>query len=150
MYGQMNFMLNSELGFDKNVVYDIQLNGQQFSKVKDQFSQLAEVISISAGSHIPGTGNIKGTDIKVKPEDESYNADYFSVDPYYLGTMGIRILAGEDFPKETAVNKNLILINKKAVDYFKFKSLQDAVGQNMIIDDTLIVRVILEFHRSVS
>ncbi|MCX6254632.1 MAG: ABC transporter permease [Bacteroidia bacterium] len=142
IYRQMSFMLNSESGFDKDVVYNIQLNGQQFSKVKDQYSQLPEVTSVSAGSHIPGLGNIWGTNIKIKPEDESYDAAYFSVDPYYLSTMGIRIIAGEDFPKGPAADNNLIVINKKAVDYFKFKSLQDAVGQNMIIDDTLAVRVI--------
>jgi putative ABC transport system permease protein len=142
LYRQMNFMLNSELGFDRDVVYDIRLNGQQFSKVKDQFSQLPEVVSISAGSHIPGIGNYWGTGIKIKPEDESYDAAYFSVDPNYFSTMGIKIIAGEDFPKDPVTNTNLVVINRKAVEYFKFKSLQDAVGQDILIYDTLPVKVI--------
>lgn len=142
LYRQMSFMLNSELGFDRDVVYNIRLNGQQFSKVKDKFSQLPEVASISAGSHIPGIGNYWSTGIKIKPEDESYDAAYFSVDPNYLNTMGIKIIAGEDFPKDPATNTNLVVINRKAVEYFKFKSLQDAVGQNILIYDTLPVRVI--------
>lgn len=142
LYRQMSFMLNSELGFDRDVVYNIRLNGQQFSKVKDKFSQLPEVASISAGSHIPGIGNYWSTGIKIKPEDESYDAAYFSVDPNYLNTMGIKIIAGEDFPKDPATNTNLVVINRKAVEYFKFKSLQDAVGQNILIFDTLPVRVI--------
>jgi putative ABC transport system permease protein len=142
LYRQMNFMLNSELGFDRDVVYDIRLNGQQFSKVKDQFSQLPEVVSISAGSHIPGIGNYWGTGIKIKPEDESFDAAYFSVDPNYFSTMGIKIIAGEDFPKDLVTNTNLVVINRKAVEYFKFKSLQDAVGQNILIYDTLPVKVI--------
>jgi len=142
IYRQMNYMLNSELGFDRDVVYNIKLNGQQFSKVKDQFSQLPEVTLISAGSHIPGIGNYWGTGIKIKPEDESYDAAYFSVDPNYLTTMGIKIIAGEDFPKDPVPNTNLVVINKKAVEYFKFKSIQDAVGQNIIIYDTLPVKVI--------
>ncbi|MCJ7446532.1 MAG: ABC transporter permease [Bacteroidales bacterium] len=142
LYRQMSFMLNSELGFDRDVVYNIRLNGQQFSKVKDKFSQLPEVASISAGSHIPGIGNYWSTGIKIKPEDESYDAAYFSVDPNYLNTMGIKIIAGEDFPNDPAANANLVVINRKAVEYFKFKSLQDAVGQNILIYDTLPVRVI--------
>ncbi len=142
LYRQMNFMLNSELGFDRDVVYDIRLNGQQFSKVKDQFGQLPEVVSISAGSHIPGIGNYWGTGIKIKPEDESYDAAYFSVDPNYFSTMGIKIIAGEDFPKDPVTNTNLVVINRKAVEYFKFKSLQDAVGQDILIYDTLPVKVI--------
>ena len=142
LYRQMNFMLNSELGFDKDVVYNIRLNGQQFSKIKDQFSQLPEVVSISAGSHIPGVGNYWSTGIKIKPEDESYDAAYFSVDHNYLSTMGIKIIAGEDFPKDPVTNTNLVVINRKAVEYFKFKSLQDAVGQDILIYDTLPVKVI--------
>lgn len=142
LYRQMSFMLKSELGFDRDVVYNIQLNGQQFSKVKDQYSQLPEVASISAGSHIPGIGNYWSTGIKIKPEDESYDGAYFSVDPNYLSTMGIKIIAGEDFPKGPATNTNLVVINRKAVEYFKFKSLQDAVGQNILIYDSLPVRII--------
>src|SRR4030042_1538720 len=142
LYRQMSFMLNSELGFDRDVVYNIRLNGQQFSKVKDQFSQLPEVVSISAGSHVPGIGNYWSTGIKSKPEDESYEGAYFSVDPGYIKTMGINIIAGEDFPKDPAMNANLVVLNRKAVEYFKFRSLQDAVGQTILIYDTVPVRVI--------
>jgi putative ABC transport system permease protein len=142
LYRQMSFMLKSELGFDKDVVYNIRLNGQQFSKVKDKFSQLPEVALVSAGSHVPGIGNYWSTGIKIKPEDESFDAAYFSVDPYYLSTMGIKMIAGEDFPKDPSVNSNLVVINRKAVEHFKFNSAQEAVGQNILIYDTLPVRII--------
>ena len=135
-------MLKSELGFDKDVVYNIRLNGQQFSKVKDKFSQIPEVALVSAGSHVPGIGNYWSTGIKIKPEDESFDAAYFSVDPNYLSTMGIKVIAGEDFPKDLSVNTNLVVINRKAVEHFKFKSPQEAVGQNILIYDTLPVRII--------
>lgn len=142
IYRQMNYMLTFDSGFDKNVVYNISLNGQDFSKVKDQFSQFPEVTSISAGSHIPGIGDTWITRIKAKPEDESYDAAYFSVDPNYLNTMGIKIIAGEDFPKDPSINTNLVIINRKAVEYFKFKSLQESLGKDILIYDTLPVKII--------
>ena len=142
IYRQMNFMLTTDLGFDKEVVYNISLNGQEFSKVKDVYSQFPEVSSISAGSHIPGIGNTWPTNIKAKPEDEAYDAAYFSVDPYYLNTMGIKLIAGDDFPKDPDINTNLVVINKKAVEHFKYKSVQDAIGQDILIYDTLPVKVI--------
>ena len=142
LYRQMSFMLNSELGFDRDVVYNIRLNGQEYSKVKDNFSQLPEVVSVSAGSHVPGIGNYWSTGIKMKPEDESYDAAYFSVDPNYLNTMGIKIIAGDDFPKDPIPNSNLVIINRKAVEHFRFKSLQDAVGQDIFIYDTLPAKII--------
>jgi putative ABC transport system permease protein len=142
LYRQMSYMLNSELGFDKDIVYNIRLNGQQFTKVKDRFSQLPEVVSVSAESHVPGIGNYWSTGLKIRPEDESYDGAYFSVDANYLSTMGIKVIAGEDFPKDPVPNSNLVIINRKAVEHFKFKSLQDAVGQNILIYDTLPVRVV--------
>jgi putative ABC transport system permease protein len=135
-------MLTTDLGFDKEIVYNITLNGQQFSKVKDVYSQFPEVTSISAGSHIPGIGNTWPTNIKAKPEDEAYDAAYFSVDPYYINTMGINLIAGDDFPKDPDINTNVVVINKKAVEHFKYKSVQDAVGQDILIYDTLPVKVI--------
>ncbi len=142
MYRQMSFMLKSELGFDKEVVYNVRLNGQQFPKVKDQFSQIPEVAMVSAGSHIPGIGNYWSTGIKMKPEDESYDAAYFSVDPNYLSTMGIKLIAGEDFPKDPAVNTNLVVVNRMATEHFKFNSPIEAVGQNILIYDSLPVKII--------
>ncbi len=142
LYRQMSFMLKSELGFDKDMVYNIRLNGQDYSRVKDKFSQLPEVAMISAGSHVPGIGNYWSTGIKIKPEEESYDAAYFSVGGDYLSTMGIKVIAGEDFPKDPSANTSLVIINREAVEHFKFNSSQEAVGKNILIYDTLPVRVI--------
>jgi putative ABC transport system permease protein len=142
LYRQMSFMLKSELGFDKEVVYNVRLNGQQYSKVKDQFSQIPEVEMVSAASHVPGIGNYWSTGLKTKTEDESYDGAYFSVDPNYLSTMGIKLIAGEDFPKDPAVNTNLVVINRMAAEHFKFNSPVEAVGQNILIYDSLPVRII--------
>lgn len=142
IYRQMNYMITTELGFDKEEVYNINLNGQKFSKVKDQFSQFSEVTSIAAGSHIPGIGNYWSTNIKLKPEDESYEGAYFSVDQNYLRTMGIKKIAGEDFPDDPDVNTKIVIINRKAVEYFKFKSPEEAIGQDILIYDTIPVKII--------
>jgi len=56
--------------------------------------------------------------------------------------MGINLIAGEDFPKDPDINTNLVVINKKAVEHFKYKSVQDAIGQDILIYDTLPVKVI--------
>ena len=40
IFKQMNFMINAELGFDAEVVYDIDLQGKDFDKVNAEYSQL--------------------------------------------------------------------------------------------------------------
>ncbi len=66
IFRQMNFMINADLGFDAEVVYDINLQGKDFDKVKAEYSQLPEVVNIAASSHIPGEGNMWGVDIRLK------------------------------------------------------------------------------------
>ncbi|MCK5692006.1 MAG: ABC transporter permease, partial [Bacteroidales bacterium] len=99
IFRQMNFMLNVDLGFDSEVVYDINLQGKDFNKVKDEYSQLPEVLDISASSHIPAEGNVWGVDIRLKMDDEKFNANYFSVDENYIETMGLELIAGTNFPE---------------------------------------------------
>jgi putative ABC transport system permease protein len=78
IFKQMNFMVNTELGFDAEVLYDINLQGKDFEKVKAEYSQLPEVVNICASSHVPAEGSVWGVDIRLKAEDERYEAHYFS------------------------------------------------------------------------
>jgi putative ABC transport system permease protein len=66
IFNQMNFMIHADMGFDARVVYDINLQGKDFNKVKDEFSQLPEVVDIAASSHVPAEGNVWGVDYQVE------------------------------------------------------------------------------------
>ena len=40
-----------------------------------------------------------GVDIRLKMDDEKYEANYFSVDEHYIETMGLELIAGRNSPK---------------------------------------------------
>lgn len=143
IFRQMNFMINAEMGFDREVVYNIRLKGHDFTRVKDLYSQLPEVSKLSASSHIPGVGNIWDTEIRQDPEGENLKADYFAVDAGYIETMGLELLAGQDFPQNLSVeNEKFIIINEKAVEQFNLGSPHEAVATTMILDDSMHVEII--------
>jgi len=143
IFKQMNFMLNADLGFDAEVVYDVNLQGKDFSRVKEAYSSLPDVVSITASSHIPSEGNIWGVDIRLKPEDEKYEGHYFSADEHYIGTMGLELIAGRNFPENMSTeNEKYVIASAMTVEHFQLGSPEEALGTTLILDDTTLVEII--------
>ncbi|MEA3461746.1 MAG: FtsX-like permease family protein, partial [Bacteroidota bacterium] len=143
IFKQMNFMINVDTGFDSEVVYDIDLQGKDYDKVKAEFSQLPEVVNMSVSSHVPGGGNVWGVDIRLKQEDEKYEAHYFSVDENYIETMGMELIAGRDFPENmNTENEKFVIASEMIVEQFQLGSAQESVGTTLILEDSTLVEII--------
>jgi putative ABC transport system permease protein len=143
IFRQMNFMINSDPGFDAEIVYDINLQGKDFNRVKDEYSQLPEVVSITASSHIPAEGNMWGVDIRLKMEDEKYGANYFSVDENYIQTMGLELIAGRNFPENmNTENEVFVIASEMTLEQFQLGTPQEAIGTTLILNDSTLVEVI--------
>jgi len=143
IFKQMNFMINSHPGFDSEVVYDINLQGKDFSKVKDEYSQFPEVVNIAASSHIPAEGNIWGVDIRMKMDDEKFNANYFSADENSIETLGLELVAGRNFPENmSGENEKFVIASEMTVEQFQLGTPQEAIGTTLILDDSTLVEII--------
>jgi putative ABC transport system permease protein len=143
IFKQMNFMLNVDLGFDSEVVYDLNLQGKDFNKVKDEYSQLPEVIDITAASHIPAAGNVWGVDVRLKMEDEKFDANYFSVDEHFIETMGLELIAGKNFPENmSGENEKFVIASEMTLQQFQLGSAQEALGTTLILEDSTMVEII--------
>jgi len=143
IFRQMNYMVNAEMGFDRDVVYNIRLNGHSINRVHDQYSQLPEVSLLSAASHVPGVGNIWDTEVRKPNEEENTEADYFSVDQNYIPAMGLTLIAGQNFPDNlNSLNEKYIVINEKAVEQWNLGTPGDAIGSIMVLDDSVQVEII--------
>jgi putative ABC transport system permease protein len=143
IFKQMNFMINAELGFDSELVYDIDLQGKEFNKVKDEYTQLPEVVNITASSHVPAEGNIWGVNIRLKTDDEKYEAHYFSVDENYIETMGLEMIAGRNFPENMSTeNEKFVIASEMTVEHLQLGSAQEALGTTLILEDSTMVEII--------
>ncbi len=143
IFRQMNFMIHAELGFDAEVVYDIDLQGKAFEKVKAEYSQLPEVLSISPSSHVPGEGNLWGVNVRLKTEDEKYEAHYFSADDQTIETLGLELIAGSNFPQNMSTeNEKFVIASEMTVEHFQLGSPQEAIGTTLILEDSTLVEII--------
>ena len=120
-------MINAEMGFDRDVVYNIRLQGHDLSKIKNQYSRIPEIEFLSASSHLPGVGNLRDVDLRIKEEDEKYTANRFDVDKNYVNVMGLELMAGKTFPDDLGEeNENFVIINEKTVEHFIQRRLVSA------------------------
>jgi len=139
---QMNFMMNCDVGFDKESIYNIDSSPELFEKAKPYLESIPGITDISGTSHKAGILNTFKLKVKLNPDDENYETDYFNIAPNYLKTMGINVIAGSDFPPDLKTRNDFIIVNRKAVEHFKFGTPQEAIGKRIIINDKVTSQII--------
>lgn len=130
VYRQMHMMMNAEMGFDKKIVYNIDLQGHKYNKVKDIYASIPEVEAISGSSHVPGVGTVYDIKLRKNKEDDNIKMDMFNADDKYIQTMGLSLIAGKNFPAGANDNGRFIIINEKAAKKLNFASPTEAIGKS--------------------
>ncbi|MDX2248404.1 MAG: FtsX-like permease family protein [Bacteroidia bacterium] len=151
IYRQMQFILNTKLGYDKEQVVMIQgintLGAKQIS-FKSELKRLPEVQNVTISDFLP----VEGTKRDQNPfwkegkskEDKSVGVQKWQVDEDYISTMGMKIIDGRDFEEEMSSDSQAIIINQKMAHEL---GLENPVGvriQNWQV--YTIVGVVEDFH----
>ncbi len=122
VYGQLHYMQNKKLGYDKEQVLflpDARLLGKNQQAFEQQLLQDRRVVSASISRQIPGGSFVDGT--QIFPKNEAGNgteihSDIFHVDYNYLRTLGIHIVQGRNFSKDFQTDSvSGVVINEAAV-----------------------------------
>jgi putative ABC transport system permease protein len=143
IYRQMNHMVNAKMGFDRDLVYNIRLQNNDFNKVKNYYSQFPEVAKIAGVGHVAGVGTLDGAEVRLQMEDEKMDIHQFEVDENYIDVMGIELIAGQNFPDNlSSETESFIIIDERAVKALQFETPQNAIGKNIIVGDSSLVEVI--------
>ncbi|MFC2096161.1 FtsX-like permease family protein, partial [Bacteroidota bacterium] len=142
IYRQMNHMVNAKMGFDREFVYNVRLQNNDFEKVKNYYSQFPEVKNIAGVSHVAGVGYMRDGEIRLNSEDEKINVHYFAIDENYIDVMGIELIEGANLPENlTSDHGNFVLIDEKTVSALQFKNAREAIGKSIIVADSSLVEI---------
>jgi putative ABC transport system permease protein len=133
VYGQLNFMRNSKLGYDKENVIYMSMRGEMrkdFEAVKTELLRSPAVLGVGAGEMVPTYGytfsNSLWTWAGQSPDDEIL-IRAGSVGEGYLEVLGVEMAQGRTFVREPDPEKNpAFIINEEAARVMKMK---DPVGQ---------------------
>ena len=149
---QMNFILNSKIGFEKEQV--IQLYGthmleDRISTFKDELKQMGGVSSVSISGYLPieGTNRNGNSFVNEGREglDETVGAQAWAIDEEYLETLSIKLVEGRSFEKGRSSDSLATVINQSMV---KELNLDQPIGKRISRYGTLyeVIGVVEDFN----
>lgn len=131
--GQMDFLLNRKLGFDKDQV--IQVQGvssldKQIRTFRNELMTVKGVKSASLSDFLPVAGSKRNMGTVYNEgkdkEETGVGAQFWNVDQNYLPTMGIQLVAGRNFSKDLLSDSLSIIVNEAMV---KKLGLKEPLGK---------------------
>jgi putative ABC transport system permease protein len=157
VYSQLDYMKNSDLGFDKkNVVLVSFPRGEEFTEkytlIKNELLQVPGVTSVSGAYTVPGINSREQMGIRKQgaAEDESRTVRAVAVDKDYLEVLGLDLIDGQSLAAVTDISlESAVIFNQTAVSHLQ---LDDPVrmtiyrpGRDGMVPAT-VVGVIEDFH----
>jgi len=126
MYMQIKFMLNKDVGFDKEqliVINRAEALNPGMKAFKDAVRDIPGVINIASSTAVPGrTNNTNGYMIEGK-KDETFLMGTSWVDYNYLETYGMTLISGRSFDQSFTSDREACLINEAAIKDFNITDL---------------------------
>lgn len=156
IYQQLDFVKNSDLGFDKEQVLVTRIpramDHDKAALVKQRFSANSNVLSASiASDDFPSSLNSWRVRKPGSAPSDVELIDVLAVDHDYLKTLDIKLKDGRDFSKDLATDTTrAVIINEAAAAHFGYPS---AVGEELLFESSgrttmTIIGVVEDFHYS--
>ncbi|NQZ78870.1 MAG: ABC transporter permease, partial [Ekhidna sp.] len=151
VYQQMQFILNKDLGFDKEQVVLLEGAGTMGEKkdlFKSELLQNPQIKSMSVSNYLPVSGYKRDLNQFWKAGrqaiDESVGAQIWIVGEDYLETMGMNLLEGRNFDAKLASDSNAVIINQRMAERLMLDEPIGARIQNWL--DWNVIGVVQDFH----
>mgnify|MGYP001096394331 CR=1 FL=1 len=150
IFGQLNYMKNKKLGYEKDHLIMIHINEKEILKknetVKSEFLKNPDVLSVCSSSFFPGRKLWYQSYWHEGADDESYPMiHWIAVDNDFLDTFQIELVEGRNFSREfLGDTKNAYILNEEAVKEIGWK--MPLGKQFRIIDRGPVVGVVKNFH----
>jgi putative ABC transport system permease protein len=127
MYRQINYMLNKEVGFNKENLIVIERAGALGNRVnafKEAVERIPGVISISNSTAVPGRNNNNNGYLIEGRKDETVLMTTNWVDYDYLETYEMTLSGGRFFDKQYTSDQQACLINEAALKEFNITDIE--------------------------
>ncbi len=158
IFKQLNFMKNSDLGFNKDnvVLVNFKPRAPEFSGkypvLLNQFRQHPQVLDVAGAYTVPGrfSKETKYIQNRSGSSEESLSIQAISVDFDYVMAMGMEIVDGRNFSRDFLTDEETgMLVNQEAVQKM---GLDDPVGTKFLVPgseglkEKTIIGVVKDFN----
>jgi len=128
MYRQISYMLNKDVGFNKEqlvVISRADALGKKMKAFKDAVKDIPGVVNISSSTAVPGRNNNNNGYTIEGRKDETFLLMTSWVDYNYLETYGMTLSSGRSFNESFSTDKQACMINESAQKDFAITSLEN-------------------------
>lgn len=136
---QNSFVLNKELGFNKNdlllVASDFDFKNNELFEFKQQLKAIPSICSVCIASQSVGNGLTKNSYI-LNNEGESRMINTLYTDADFLECFEIPLISGRNFCEDITKEKHSIIVNQKLIERAKWR---DPLSQFISRDSQLKV-----------
>ncbi|MFD2035041.1 FtsX-like permease family protein [Belliella marina] len=150
IYKQINFTLNKSLGYEKDQLISVFLEGNlydNFEVYKREVESIPGVLGVTRSNHSLMGRNSNTGSISWEGKDPDFSAlfEIMSVDYGFIETMGMQLVKGEDFSQDRVSDTiNKAIINRRA---YELISQNDPDPVSFKWDtDIQILGVVEDFH----
>ncbi|MET0636768.1 MAG: FtsX-like permease family protein [Chitinophagaceae bacterium] len=142
-YKQFSFLGGADPGFKRANVLVVPLNGIDANIAAGKIQALNGVLSTGSMS-ATFTNRFNGSTgpVWVNNKDNAVSVNYYFSNGQFIGNMGLKLVAGENFASDAANGKELyVLINEKAVQALNLGDYNNALGKMIWFNDSLRLQV---------
>ncbi len=151
IFKQTRFMTNKNLGFDKEHLLYIKLEGdlkENYPLLKNDLLQNRNIFNVTVTSQLPTGSYMNGSGWKWDGINENLNplVTSLNVDYDYLATMKLEMKQGDFFSEKYPLNSPNIVINER---YAEVTGLENPIGTTIYRDGNdsyNVIGVIKDFH----
>jgi putative ABC transport system permease protein len=144
---QVKYIFSKDLGYERGGVVVIRtlerrsfdINAQIFNVMESEAANLPHILNVS-GCVFPLSSEIGS--LKLTYNDRRLDCNFTSVHYNFFDTMGIRFLAGGDFPRPFPSDSDPVIVTESFV---KAYGIEEPVGTS-IFEGTTIVGVVEDIH----
>jgi len=129
MYRQIKYMLNKDVGFNKEqliVINRAEALGSKMKSFKESVKNIPGVVNIASSTAIPGRTNNNNGYMMEGRKDETFLMATSWVDYDFLETYGMTLVSGRSFKESFTSDKDACIINESAQKDFKITDIDKA------------------------
>ena len=139
---QFKYMATEEDNYSRKGIYNLPLLKNKEIALHNDISKQKEVEKIGYTSQT--FGNMP-SEIAMKTDSKSENilSYYYASDNNFIETMKLQFLAGKNLYESTSDSaENFVVINEKALEKLGFGTPQEAIGKQIVLNNTKSVEVL--------
>lgn len=128
IYHQLKFIQSKDLGYNREqvmVINNIETLGNQSKVLKEELKRLPGVVSTTMTGFVP-TSNWRNNSTFFQDATldtkRALTSQIWYVDEDYIGTMGMKLIAGRDFSKAMKTDSSALIINEAAAKTLGLKN----------------------------